>query len=265
MATMLLATPTLSDAAAIVTVGSEATDMPASNLQTMQPSEVWRVTDTGNAYVTIDFGSATTFNVIFLGHTNADTNTTWRIRGGDTEAEVNGTADEDTGSIDLWPGSADLSDWPTTPAFKYLSSAWTERWVRIDITNISTSYFEAGRLFIANAWQPATNMLYNTQFPSWHEDVQRVYSHGGGVYPAIRSRYLRTSFTVRSTQADILGNAHELGITQGVSEDVLFVFDPAETVYTAHGIVHGIVDQPVSVFVPNRDIWEVTYNIRGLV
>jgi len=266
MANMLLATPAISDAATLSTVGSEAADMPGSNVQTMQPSEVWRATDTDNAYLEIDLGSAQTFNLVSLLHTNADTDTTWRVRAGDSQAEVQGgSADYDSGTVAFWPGTVELTNWDTTHSLLYLSSTETERWLRIDVNHTGDAYFDAGRLYIANAWQPTRNLLYGYTFPYWKEDVQRQKAHGGPTYPAIRARSLAADFTVRvDTQAEILGNAFEIGLTQGVSEDVLFVVDPAESDYPHHGMVYGLMSQSAPIQVPNKSAWEVTYSIEGL-
>jgi hypothetical protein len=263
---MLLATPVISDAATFGTGGSAAAGMPATNLQTMQPSEVWRATDVNNAYFTVNLGSSLEFNLVSLLHTNADTVTQWRVRAGDSEAEVNAAGDQDSGTVDFWPGTADLANWPTTHSLLYLSSSWTEQWLRIDVSNIQTSYFEAGRLYVANAWQPSRNQLYGFTFPYWREDVQRTTAQGGATYPVNGSRYMAADFTVRlSSQSEMLANAFEIGLTQGVSEDVLFIADPAEATYPEHGMVYGLINQPVPIRVPNKNKWEVTYAIEGIV
>ena len=69
MGNLILATPILSDAATI-TAGTETAAGPVTNLQKMQPTDLWEAATTA-AYCEIDLGAVTAFNLVALLATNA--------------------------------------------------------------------------------------------------------------------------------------------------------------------------------------------------
>lgn len=220
---MLLATPVLSDAATL-TAGSEASDLPATNLQKMQPSSLWRATDLGNSYLVVDLGEFQSINLLALLYTNASSGATVRVRGADTEAELTSSPGYDSGSVDHWPATG-MESWDYTHFLYFPSSAQTYRWWRFDISDANNpdGFYQAGRLYIADAFAPALGPRYG--FNVRYRDGQvRSTALGNQIYPQQRNvgRVLNASLRWNS-EADFWREFSRLQRMRGTARDVLFV------------------------------------------
>lgn len=88
----ILATPDWSDAATITTNSAEAA-APVTNLQEMQPTDLW-ASQVGvtTPYLELDRGSAQPWNLVLLLFTNASNSGMFRVRSGPSQASVQGSS-----------------------------------------------------------------------------------------------------------------------------------------------------------------------------
>lgn len=116
--------------AATLTASHEQTETPASNLQRIQPTDLWSSTNL-TPYLTLDRGAALhRWNALKLIGTNADANATLRIRTASTEANLTASPLFDTGrALKLGTGGVVLAS-QTSASFDVPSWLWETRFRR---------------------------------------------------------------------------------------------------------------------------------------
>jgi hypothetical protein len=227
MGNLVIATPVLSDAASL-SAGSQAAAMPVTNLQTIQPGEVWRALDLTQSFVVADLGSAQSINLVSLIATNASAAATWRVRGANSVANLTAAPGYDSGSISHWP-NAGLGAWSYTNAYLWLGAAPQNfRYWRIDVADAANpaGFYQAGRLYLASAWQPSRNFAYGWQI-LFQGDGPKSRSEGGQGYALIGARYRTLDLTLKfASEAEMFQNGFELERLRGTSQDLLILKDP---------------------------------------
>lgn len=218
--------------------------MPVTNLQTQQPSQPWRATDLSNAYVVIDLGSAQTINLIWLGYTNASQAATIRYRAATSIANLTASPSYDSGSVSHMPNPS-VTFFQRTHAYKWFgSSPKTFRYWRIDISDPGNAagYYQAGRLYMANAWQATRGAKYGGQFEV-KEPQSRLVAGGGQRYPAVRTKTQaqRVMFEYL-TEAEMLNSVYQINMLRGISLDVLLILDPDDTTNFMQQAVYGLLE-----------------------
>ena len=265
MANLVLATPILSDAATLA-AGPSAAALPVTNLQTMQPGQVWRATDLASVYVTADLGAAAAITLIALLSTNASSTGTWRARAAASAAAVTSSPAYDSGSVALW-ATAGLSNWPRTDAILMPAAAQTYRYWRIDVSDGSNpaGYFDAGRLYLSAAWQPTINISFGWSL-RWVDDSPIQRSVGGQAYPLRREprRVLDCRLDFLS-EAEMYANAFEIDRRRGRARDVLAIRDPADTAHRQQQTVYGLQQDTPPIVNPNFDIFSKRILVEELL
>lgn len=142
-----------------ITTGNEKTNRRASNLgQFENPGMVWETTGAANVWARGDFGSAKEIDFVALLSTNAIPATSAMIRLGDSQAEVDGAADYDSGTQVIRSPSlthhSGLYHW-----YWELPSIQTKQWWRLDIGS-HTGDFRSMALIMGKRFQFAE--FYNT-------------------------------------------------------------------------------------------------------
>lgn len=149
-----------------VTTGNERTEKPATNLGEFKaPGLTWSSNGNSNLWIRGNFGSAKPVNFVSILAANAIPATTIRVRLGDTQAEVDGTADYDSGTLAFISPSITRED-GLYHSHLELPSLQTEQWWRIDIGS-HTGDFEAAMLVMGQKLTPAN--WYN---PGWQRGVE---------------------------------------------------------------------------------------------
>lgn len=262
---MLLATPTLAENATL-TAGSEASDMPATNLQKMQPSSLWRATDLGNSYLVVDLGEFQPINVLALLYTNASSGATVQVRGADTEAELTSSPGYDSGSVDHWPVHG-METWAYTHFLHFPSTAQTYRWWRFDISDANNpdGFYEAGRLYIDNAFEPDRGVRYG--FNVRYKDGQvRGRALGNQIYPQQRNVGRILSGQIRwHSEADFWEEFSKLERLRGTAKDVLFVTDKTITARLMDWSAMGLFTDLEPLTHPTYGLYEANFNIEELL
>lgn len=260
-----IATPRLSDAATLTSGGTIAASLPLANLQAMQPGKVCRFTDLSGMHIVADLGAAQEVNQVWLGYTNATSAATWRVRGATSEANLTASPGYDSGSADIWPVSG-LDDWDTVNGLRWLSTAQTYRWWRIDIADAANpdGYFDIGRLYIAKAWQ-AGGIQFGWSL-GWLDDSEIERARGGQMHPVERPRRRELSFTLHGkSEAQMYGDAFAIQRLRGRSRDVLVVRDPMQTTWLQHQTLYGLMTELRPIVNSTYKVFRQPYRVEELI
>lgn len=251
MADMILATPVLSDAATI-TAGLESAAGPATNLQKMQPTDVWESATT-TPYIEIDLGSITDFNLVAMLFTSGESGAIWRVRTADTQGNLTAAPDYDSGLTAMTNISPDghIFDWYSTPK--------TNRWVRIDFLFV-TDPFTAGRLYIANAFQPTLNYRYGAA-DGYDDDSIIDVTDGGNLIPTHGKNRAVLDLTMNVYTETDRHAIRELNRTRGASRDVLLIRDPEAATNLGDYSYYGLLQRRRQAIQTSFNLHEINYQL----
>ena len=242
MTNIVIATPALVEAATI-TASNEVAAMPAASLKLRPGANLWRATSLASVYLEIDLGAAYAINLIALLYTNASSAATWRIRGATSQPNLTAAPGYDSGSLSHWP-VAGLSDWAWTHALKFLDVAQNFRWWRIDIDDAANpaGYYQAGRLYIASAWQGGRNYDYGIQY-GWEDPSEDARTQGGQSVTLDMAQRRVLQFTINNlTEAEAFANAFEIDRLRGKKRDVLVIPNPTSAAQIMRQTVCGKIE-----------------------
>lgn len=302
-ASVIIAVPDWSDAATI-TASDAISAGPVTNLQKMQPTDVWQTAGLSSVYIECDRGSSQPINLVSLLYTNATADAVWRIRMANSQAElitapiydgplVGGPAavgyllnedgsyvlNEDGSKIILDDGGgASIGGGATTlwasatldtrrHAFAWLPNTISARWVRIDVSDPANSEgcFRAGRLYISNAWQPTRNVQYGVSI-GFIDPSKKDRTTGSQTLITPRPKIPVAKFNLAFLSEDeMLDNEYELQRTRGASSDLLIVFDPNQDTHRHKKIFYGLGDGGNRITNTNFNLFEVNYEVEALL
>jgi hypothetical protein len=240
-------------------IGDELASMPRSNLSIASPLKVWRTPDLDNIKLRVDLGASIGVNLVGLFEHNGtpglpSSGPTWRIRADDSEANLDaapGSEAVDSGSIALLQGEVNLSGWTRTNSYWFLGgSGSTARYWQVEVTDASNpdGYFEAGRLYFADAYQPTSGVLSfrGKPRPSYGEEKSWLETEAGSIVPSIRPRKRsarpRLLIDGSNAEAEYMDNLWEHSRVRGTSQDVFYAFDPG-SVYSNHHCIYGVYSE----------------------
>lgn len=267
MSNMVLATPVLSDAASLV-ASDELASLPVLNLQDPQPSSVWRTGALGGVYLEIDLGEVRTVNLLALLFSNLGPAARWQVRAAATASGLTSAPNYDSGSVAVWPASSDLTAHGYANAVLWLGEQpQSQRWWRIDLEDAGNSdgYLEAGRLYIADAWQPSMNVQPGYSAGFVDETVQKV-SAAGTLHAVARKPRRQGRFTLSFfDEAEMKGRAFTLDQTRGRGGDVLFMLDPDPGPFRQHDTIYGLLSELGPITLPSQGVFQKRYQIEEMV
>lgn len=215
-----------------IATGNEIASNPAAHLaEHAYTGLTWKTSSNTNVWVRGDFGSAQDIDFMAIVSANALAGTKFRLRLGDTQGEVDGTADYDSGA----GGQTFINPAITRKDGLYhahweLPSVQSERWWRLDITG-HTGAFEAASLILGKKLTVAK--YYEPDWEAGVVDTGSVELNELGVPQISMGKIMRSiSFRLRwMTEAE-----HEL--TWGPFDEQVgrtgiayWCFDPDATVY----------------------------------
>lgn len=224
MANLLIATGVLTDPITPTIVNEEAA-LPGTNLAKPEPGDRWRTASAGAASAAWDLGAVTACNLAYLGYTNAEAGTTWQVEA--SNAPGFSPLVHDSGSMTLL--AAPNAGFTRASGIYYMDPSISARYWRIsvDATGHSAGYFEAGRAFVAAAWQPSENMRHGMELRLRDNSVFPRSLDGVG-FPNPLGRWRELSFRIENLGlAEMLDDALALDLNRGSRKDVLIVPDPA--------------------------------------
>jgi hypothetical protein len=262
---LILAYNNRADAPATLSGGSWLAALPLTNLQDRVFAHVARSSDDALASTKFDLDliQAKNIRVVALANHNASTNGLWRVRASDDSGFA--VLAYDSGWVDIWPTAyavgvpewEDSSFWDYKPTLEertaftplalcVLPQRLAARYWRVEIDDTANpdGYIEVGRLFLADAWQPEVNATYGAQ-TGYVTDTLIESSFGGTDYFDPRPNRRVARFVLGAMNLDTgLTRAFDLTRAAGISGEVLFVFDPDDTV---HGIWRSFIGRLIDL------------------
>ncbi|MDQ4421490.1 hypothetical protein OOT33_13765 [Sphingobium sp. DEHP117] len=223
-----------------ITTGNEISAKPAAHLnEFVDIGMTWKSNGNTNLWVRGNFGSAKPVDFVQMQAANAISATTIRIRLGDTQAEVDGTADYDS-SAQPFISPSITSDDGLYHSHWSLPSVQTKQWWRIDIGS-HTGDFEAANLILGQKVTPSR--YYSAGFEMGVEDQGEIDFGRWGVADQTSGVILRTlKFDLEwLTEAEEMTMFAPLMKKLGTRNPALWCFDPESTVYRQAKTYFGVV------------------------
>lgn len=147
------------------------------------------------------------------------------------------TADYDSTATDAWPAawvSGTTAEQRTgVVGCAVLAPAATYRYWRLDLIDAANpdGYIEVGRLFGGSAWSPTINAIYGAGIAYESRDVVTEMD-SGSEYTRARPAPRVVQFALPGlTDSETISTVLDMQRRQGSSGEVLFEFDPADTLY----------------------------------
>lgn len=269
--------------------GSWAADLPLDNMLSRVLAKKARSSDLATASTQFTLTLAATKRVRVIGLIAHNLSITARIRVRAALVSDFSTTQYDSGWGSVWP--AVYTDDATTGLEWEDDNWWTGQYVPEELTGVnwnlirivgeavqarylkveiddqhnSAGYVEIGRIFAGPAWQPVKNMSYGASL-GWETATQIEESLGGAEYFDRRTPYrvMRGSLDWLTT-ASGLQNAYELMRQAGVDGEILFVFDPDDTVNAVRRQFLGRMRTLSPLEYPYCDITRMPFEIKELL
>jgi hypothetical protein len=277
MENMILATPVLSDAATITTSTAPAT-LPGENLKKMSIGQVWRSLDPENAYIVVDLLAAKSINLIaLLGHSGTS-RAYGRIRAAATEQDLTADPAYDSGNLPLrshqsgydasWASGVEDEQFGALDKnhfIKWLAdSPQNFRFWRIDINDANAEWFDAGRLYISEAWQPSTNMNYGLA-EGMIDPSRQARSVGGKSLSVERQKFRWCELTLSyASRAEMFEQAFDIEWARGATRDVLLIVDIDDADHLQKRIYYGTLKTLQPIVNTAFEIFEKTFRIEEI-
>ena len=263
MGNVVIATPVLSDAS-VLTASSANSSFPVSNLLDMQLSQVWRSTST-TASLTLNLGSTQSLNFFALLGGNATATATVRIRTANSEANLTASPSYDSTAQSFYTG---VQYAKKNFIWFVPSASISNSWVLIDIVDTSNAagYIELGRVYVANAWQPTKNIVFDWSL-SWRDDSPRFKTLGNNTFVTAKPRYRVLECSLEYlTEFEMYTNAFEIDRTRGSSSDILVLVDPdAAATRRNQWTVYGTMSELTPITNPAFNIFTKRYIVEEIL
>ncbi|WP_372826540.1 hypothetical protein [Polaromonas sp.] len=251
MANCLMGFPNRIDAAAL-SGGTWSATLPRTNIQNRVLGKVARTlaATLASTQFDLDMVTAKTTKVLALVNHNFSLSALVRIRG--SAVSNFATTEYDSGWVPVWPAvyASSETDWEDdnwwsgqytdeqragyTAAFvQVLPNIVRARYWRVEVddTTNAAGYVQVGRVFIGPAWQPLRNMSYGAAI-GWETKTAAQEALGGAEYFQRRTPYRVQNISLNWMSVDEgLGSAFEIQRRAGIDADVLWVFDPDDTIH----------------------------------
>jgi len=285
MANAILAYGNLIDAASL-SGGSWLPALPLTNLQDRRLGKIARSTTAGTSDTKfdIDLGSTKLFRVVALVNHNFSLAAQYRVRSS-TVPTFASTVD-DSGWVDVWPviypfgtlpwghpswwggrTSAEIIAGYRAPVVYTLPVSSNAQYVRVEISDPTNGvgYVNLGRVFIADGWQPVRNMVYGASL-AWEDrsEVQEGPSGAEFYNPRAAPRVARIALENMS-QDEAMATAFEIQRTAGVTQEVFFIWDPADDTHSLRREFLGRLRSLSPIENPGPDRWRSPFEIKELL
>lgn len=246
-----------------VATGNAATATPATHLGEFKyRGMVWKSSGASNLWVRGDFGSAKAINFLSMMGANALPGTQIRVRLGDSQSAVDGTASYDSGVVDFIAPAVTRND-GIYHSHLELPSTQTRRWWRIDISG-HTGDFSASMLVMGLKVRAAR--YYEPNWNISNRDLGSVTFGRNGVPNVVDGAKLRALDYKLAwlTEAEAETMIAPLDGLTGRTTPLFHCFDPAATTYRQNRTFFGWNEEQPSLGKVGFDRFERSYKILSL-
>lgn len=219
---------------AVVTASSVQGTLVASNVQTIDPAEVWRATGCAAEHLDFAFAGAIAADALVLVGHNLGAAATLRLRLAATAADVTAAPAVDTGAVSAWPSSGKHGDpeWPYELSLLRWSNAVAYGFGRLDIADAANGdgFVQAARLFVGPAFVPTLNVDQTPSLGLLSPDEAGRTPFGRSIGDARGPAGRSMAPTLSALDEDEMGEGlFELQRFAGLARDFAFCLDPAAT------------------------------------
>lgn len=189
----------------------------------------WRTTGSGAIWARGQLEGEQLVDFLAIISANAQPGTSYRLRLGATQAEVDGAAPHDTGALPFISPAITRAD-ALYHSHLRLPVPVAATWWRIDITG-HTGPFEAAGIVLGKAIEPSR--FYDKDFERGMEDLGSVEINRFGVPDAVAGVKLRTLLFTLSwlNEAEYEDTFRPLAEKLGTTAPIFCCFDPAATTW----------------------------------
>jgi hypothetical protein len=235
-------------AAATLSGAATVSGLPVSNMQDPQPRKVARWSGT-TGYVVADFGASVPVGMVAVAGTNLSTGATRRVRL--SSADATGAAGDvhDSGT------AAAGADPRYNGSFGYvLSSDLSARYLRVDFTDATLSFIDAGLLLAGPCLRPGKNFAFGWSL-GYRDMGQADVSPIGTLFASRRGRGrvvdLRFPY---ATAAEAMTGFLEMKRIAGITENVA-VWPENDGTYKTQQLVIGLVADALPIRNDAFNVW----------
>ncbi len=249
-----------------VTTGNEIASRPAIHLNEFKnPGMVWQSSGNTNLWVRGNFGSAKAMDFCSVISANALVGTTIRVRVGDTQAEVDGTADYDSTAVAFINPSITRTDGLYCSHLEF-PALQTKQWWRIDFAG-HTGDFIAAAIVLGKKVQFAD--FYSPDFEFGVADQAEIDWGRFGVVDEADGRLMRTLSMNFGwmTDSDRSTNFQPLVETLGKRGVALWLFDSDATIQRQSKTYFGWLSSPTffKPAAPNQIRYQAQFQILSMI
>lgn len=178
---------------AVLTVSSEDTDFPKTNLSHRWHTRHWRSTGVASEWIKVNLGSAMDVQAVVLKYHNFTSGATIKIQGNATDSWASPTVDETL----VYHAGLMYYFWDAAQNYQW----W--RWSLVDAGN-GDGYLRVGRPYIGGYFSPTHNYAYTSR-KRLIDPSRKMYSSGGQISTSLKSHYRAWSYnfgSILSVDAD---------------------------------------------------------------
>lgn len=273
---MLLATPVLSDTATLSGSASSGS-LTIDNLKTVSLKEVYRAADASNVVIVADLLEPKIVNLVALiGHSGSSRSYA-RVTAANTMNDLDTAPNFDTGYVPFrshqsgydasWAASVVNENSGALEKNMFLQHFGEQvyQFWKIEISDPNSSYLDIGRLYIANAWQPETNMDYGLA-EGIVDPSRKNRTVGGDTASVERKTWRWVEFTLSYlTKDEMFLSVFQIEKTRGRTKDVLYIVDPDETDYLQFRSIYGTMETIQPKIHTNFGLFSKSFRIEELL
>ncbi|MFZ5669137.1 MAG: hypothetical protein ACOY4K_06560 [Pseudomonadota bacterium] len=266
--------------------GSWLASMPLTNLQDRRIGKIARSASPAAVHTKfdIDFSGTRLHRVIGLVGHNLTTAARYRLTL--SSAADFSTIVHDSGWLDVWPTVYPSGTLPwgspswwtgkysaeeiaayTATIIYILETSTNARYIRVELDDEENpaGYVQLGRVFAGDGYQPVRNITYGASM-TWVDPTEVQESLDGAESFNERRPYRVAKFGLDAmTEAEAMADAFELIRSMGISKEVIFIWDPDDTVHALRRQFLGRFRQlnPIENAGPNR--WKAPFEVKELL
>jgi hypothetical protein len=249
---MLFAWDNKVDAGTIISVSSELSTLPATNIQHAHLSRQWRTNAANTAHVVVDLGAATSVSLLGVFGTNLTPAATYRLRGSANSDGITAPVYDSTlASAGVKTGYGAI--------YKSFGPASARYW-RLDLVDASLTDIQVGRVFLGPHWTTSINMELDWKI-AWADPSEVAHSYGGQSYTDVRPKRRVLEFALNlPSESEMFTNAFAMAKANGVTKDVLAIPDIASAFLSEHS-VWGLLNESTPIIQPRIEVFRQRFTV----